>query len=240
MTSSPNSVLTHGVASDLRVVALDAYGTLFNVYAVSQAAETCFPGQGESIAQLWRDKQLEYSRLRALAGADHYVSFWQITMDALDFVDRRLGLSMTHAQRETLLGAYAHLTPYPEVAQVLSALRDSGRRLCILSNGDPQMLHKAISAAQLGDAFQAVLSVHELKTFKVAPQAYGLVVEAFQVQPHQVCLVSSNAWDVCGARWAGLQAFWVNRQQMPMEVLGVSPSGEGRDLQDFLDWLTPA
>ena len=110
MTSSPNSVLTHGVASDLRVVAFDAYGTLFNVYAVSQAAQACFPGQGESIAQLWRDKQLEYSRLRALAGPDHYVSFWQITMDALDFVDRRLGLSMTHAQRETLLGAYAHLT----------------------------------------------------------------------------------------------------------------------------------
>jgi len=238
MTSSPNSVLTHGLASDLRVVAFDAYGTLFNVYAVSQAAEACFPGQGDSIAQLWRDKQLEYSRLRALAGSDHYVPFWQITMDALDFVDRRLGLSMTHVQRETLLGAYAHLTPYPEVVQVLSALRDSGRRLCILSNGDPQMLHKAISAAQLGDAFQAVLSVHKLKTFKVSPQAYGLVVEAFQVQPHQVCLVSSNAWDVCGARWAGLQAFWVNRQQMPMEVLGVSPSGEGRDLHDLLAWLS--
>ena len=237
-TSNHTSVLTHGLASDLRVVAFDAYGTLFNVYAVSQAAEISFPGRGESIAQLWRDKQLEYSRLRALAGPDHYASFWQITMDALEFVDRRLGLSMTPAQRETLLGAYAHLTPYPEVVQVLSALRDSGRRLCILSNGDPQMLHKAISAAQLGDAFQAVLSVHELKTFKVSPQAYGLVVEAFQVQPHQVCLVSSNAWDVCGARWAGLQAFWVNRQQMPMEVLGVSPSGEGRDLHDLLAWLS--
>lgn len=237
-TSNHTSVLTHGLANDLRVVAFDAYGTLFNVYAVSQAAEISFPGRGESIAQLWRDKQLEYSRLRALAGPDHYASFWQITMDALDFVDRRLGLSMTPAQRETLLGAYAHLTPYPEVTQVLSALRDSGRRLCILSNGDPQMLNKAISAAQLGSSFHVVLSVHELKTFKVSPQAYGLVVEAFQVEPHQVCLVSSNAWDVCGARWAGLQAFWVNRQQMPMEVLGVSPSGEGRDLHDLLAWLS--
>ena len=240
MTPSPNSVLTHGAASDLRIVAFDAYGTLFNVYAVAQAAEDCFPGQGGTIAQVWRDKQLEYSRLRALAGPDQYVSFWQITQDALDFVDRLLRLAMTETQREALLGAYARLTPYPEVAEVLSALRDSGRRLCILSNGDPQMLQRAISAAQLGDAFQAVLSVHDLKTFKVAPQAYGLVLDAFQVQPHQVCLVSSNAWDVCGARWAGLQAFWVNRQQMPMEVLGVAPSGEGRDLQDFLSWLTPA
>lgn len=240
MTSSSNSVLTHGAASDLRVVAFDAYGTLFNVYAVARAAEDCFPGQGGAIAQVWRDKQLEYSRLRALAGPDQYVSFWQITQDALDFVDRLLGLSMTEAQRETLLGAYARLTPYPEVVEVLSALRDTGRRLCILSNGDPQMLQRAISAAQLGDAFQAVLSVHDLKTFKVAPQAYGLVLDAFQVQPHQVCLVSSNAWDICGARWAGLQAFWVNRQQAPMEVLGVAPSGEGRDLQDFLSWLSPA
>lgn len=234
------SVLTHGAVTDLQVVAFDAYGTLFNVYAVSQAAEDCFAGKGSAIAQLWRDKQLEYSRLRALAGPDRYVSFWQITMDALAFVDRSLGLSMSESQRQTLLDAYARLSAYPEVADVLVRLRGSGRRLCILSNGDPQMLDKAISASGLRDAFEAVLSVDALKTFKVAPQAYALVLREFGVQPHQACLVSSNAWDVCGARWAGLQAFWVNRQQLPMDVLGVAPSGEGRDLRDFLDWLNLA
>jgi 2-haloacid dehalogenase len=234
------SVLTHGAVNDLQVVAFDAYGTLFNVYAVSQAAEHCFAGKGAAVAQLWRDKQLEYSRLRALAGPGRYVSFWQITMDALEFVDRSLGLSMSDSQRQTLLDAYAQLSAYPEVAEVLVRLKESGRRLCILSNGDPQMLDKAIAASGLREAFQAVLSVHDLKTFKVSPQAYQLVLHEFGVQAHQACLVSSNAWDVCGARWAGLQAFWVNRQQLPMDVLGVSPSAEGRDLRDFVDWLNPA
>lgn len=234
------SVLTHGAVNDLQVVAFDAYGTLFNVYAVSQAAEDCFAGKGAAIAQLWRDKQLEYSRLRALAGSDRYVSFWQVTMDALEFVDRALGLAMSDVQRQTLLDAYARLSAYPEVSEVLLRLKASGRRLCILSNGDPQMLDKAIAASGLRNAFQSVLSVDVLKTFKVAPQAYELVLREFGVQPHQACLVSSNAWDVCGARWAGLQAFWVNRQQLPMDVLGVAPSGEGRDLRDFADWLSPA
>ena len=59
-----------------RAVLFDAYGTLFDVYSVGLLAEQLFPGQGARLATLWRDKQIQYTRLvtccrciRARAGA---------------------------------------------------------------------------------------------------------------------------------------------------------------------------
>ena len=41
----------------------DAYGTLFDVYSVALLAEELFPGHGQALSVLWRDKQIEYTRL---------------------------------------------------------------------------------------------------------------------------------------------------------------------------------
>ena len=46
-----------------RAILFDAYGTLFDVYSVGLLAEQLFPGQGQALAILWRDKQIEYTRL---------------------------------------------------------------------------------------------------------------------------------------------------------------------------------
>ena len=46
-----------------RAVLFDAYGTLFDVYSVGLLAEQLFPGQGSALGVLWRDKQIEYTRL---------------------------------------------------------------------------------------------------------------------------------------------------------------------------------
>ena len=47
----------------IRAVVFDAYGTLFDVYSIGALAEKLYPGQGAAIANLWRDKQIEYTRL---------------------------------------------------------------------------------------------------------------------------------------------------------------------------------
>ena len=46
-----------------RAVLFDAYGTLFDVYSVGLLAEQLFPGHGQALSVLWRDKQIEYTRL---------------------------------------------------------------------------------------------------------------------------------------------------------------------------------
>ncbi|MFZ2386965.1 MAG: haloacid dehalogenase, partial [Polaromonas sp.] len=68
----------------LRAVLFDAYGTLFDVYSVGQLAEQLFPGQGQALGVLWRDKQIEYTHLVTSSnGGAHYQPFWKLTRAAL-------------------------------------------------------------------------------------------------------------------------------------------------------------
>ena len=84
-----------------RAVLFDAFGTLFDVYSVGTLAEQLFPGQGERLSILWRDKQIEYTRLASMSGAqgEHYRPFWEITRAALRFAALRLGLAMEAAPK---------------------------------------------------------------------------------------------------------------------------------------------
>jgi len=93
-------------------VVFDAYGTLFDVQSIAALADEIFPGIGGALTVLWRDKQLEYTRLRTLCGK--YADFWSVTCDALDFSCERLGLSLTSTQRQRLMQQYASLAAHPE------------------------------------------------------------------------------------------------------------------------------
>ena len=117
----------------LKAIAFDAYGTLFDVYSVSSLAEELFPGKGAQLSTIWRDKQIEYTRLRTLC--DKYADFWQVTGDALDYACATLGLEPTPSSRGRLMGQYAELSAFPENAEQLLRLKDAGINLSILSNG---------------------------------------------------------------------------------------------------------
>lgn len=50
----------------IQAIAFDAYGTLFDIYSIGALAKRLFPGKGAALAELWRDKQIEYTRLRTI------------------------------------------------------------------------------------------------------------------------------------------------------------------------------
>jgi len=108
----------------IRAIAFDAYGTLFDVYSVGALAEQLFPGKGDSLAALWRLKQIEYSLLRTLSG--RYRPFYEITGDALVFACRKLGIAMTEAQQRQLMNQYACLSPFPKPRRAQNAPRTRG------------------------------------------------------------------------------------------------------------------
>jgi 2-haloacid dehalogenase len=226
------------LAPSIRAVVFDAYGTLFDVYAVGATAERFFPGQGQALALLWRDKQIEYTRLRTMSA--RYLPFWQVTQDALSYSLKRLKLELEPAQRDELLGQYLRLDAYPECAAVLAVLRERGLRLAILSNGNPEMLASAVAAARFEPHFEHLLSVDAVRRFKTAPEAYQLAPDAFGCTAPEILFVSSNGWDVAGAAWFGFTTFWVNRGGLPMEELGVQPNGQGRTLEALLSWRVDA
>jgi len=223
-----------------QAVLFDAYGTLFDVYSVSLLAEQLFPGQGQALGILWRDKQIEYTRLVTTSShGAHYKPFWELTRAALVYAIKRLaGPGKTpaafDAQVERLMNQYRSLSAFPENRAVLRELKRRGIPTGILSNGDPAMLQLAIRSAGLDGLLDHVLSVDTIRKYKTAPEAYALGEQATGLPARQVVFASCNAWDALAATWYGYQTLWVNRYQLPFEELGTPPTRTGDNLRDVL------
>jgi len=228
--------------SAIHAVVFDAYGTLFDVYSIGALAERLYPGQGAALSVLWRDKQIEYTRLISLSdpspqGSRHYQSFWDITRASLRYALARLDLRHTPANEDALMAQYAQLTAFPENLGVLHALRQRGVTTAILSNGSPEMLQSAVRSAGMSDLLDAVLSVDRVRQFKTSPTSYQMVQDHLGLAAADVLFVSSNAWDALGATWFGFTTLWVNRQGLPPEAIGPAPQHTGRDLTEVLKVL---
>ncbi len=222
----------------IRAIIFDAYGTLFDVYSIGALAERLFPGKGAALAQIWRDRQIEYTRLRTMCST--YKPFWEVTQDALVFSCRKLKLDLTLDAQNSLMGQYAKLPAFPENLPVLKELKALGLKTAILSNGNPDMLDAVVQAAGMHGVFNHILSVDAVKKFKTAPEAYQLGPDVLGVAARDILFVSSNCWDVCGAGWFGYKTFWINRADAPLEELGVTPDATGRDMTALLSHVQDA
>lgn len=214
----------------MSIFVFDAYGTLFNVHAAILRCGQAGP-DAERMSEIWRGKQLEYTWTLTLAGK--YEDFWTLTERALDFALARVA-SVDKSLKPKLMDAYFNLDAFPDARAALRALKEKGHRTGILSNGSPAMLKGAVDAAGIGDDLDAVLSVDALKIFKPRPEVYRLVTDHYGCKPADVSFVSSNRWDVMGARAFGFRALWINRSKMPDEYLDFPPARVVGDLSGLI------
>ena len=217
----------------VKAVLFDAYGTLFDVYSVGLLAEQFFPGNGQAVSVLWRDKQIEYSRLVTTSNdGEHYRPFWELTLAGLRYACQRLGLDLTPEREQQLMNQYRHLSAFPENREVLLALKSKGIVTGILSNGDPSMLAVAVKSAGLEGLLDHVISVDVIRKYKTHPEAYALGEQATGLKASQIGFVSCNSWDALAATWYGYRTLWVNRYRLPFETLGTAPTHTGSSLLD--------
>jgi 2-haloacid dehalogenase len=234
-----------------RAVLFDAYGTLFDVYSVGMLAEQLFPGQGAALAKLWRDKQIDYSRLLTTCNdGAHYEPFWSVTEKALRYAiefiathadsmpaNGQFGSKNTALAVQQLMNQYRHLSAYPENREVLTELKSRGIVTGILSNGDPAMLDIAVKSAGLSDVLDHVISVDAIRKFKTHPDAYALGPKTTGLSLKQTLFVSSNGWDALAATWYGYRTLWVNRANLPPEQIGPTPTRTGSSLRDVFSFF---
>jgi 2-haloacid dehalogenase len=214
--------------ASIRGYVFDAYGTLFDVHSVVDAGRA-ITADPLALSLTWRQKQLEYTWLRALMG--RYEDFWTVTEAALRWTIRRLALSADEAQIRGLMDAYLSLACFPEVPEALE--RIEGRPRAILSNGSPRMLQAAVASSGLGPHLPHVLSVDAVRTYKPAPAVYALGPRALGIPAGDLLFVSSNGWDVAGAKAFGYQVAWCNRLGAPEEELGVRADYVVRTLREL-------
>jgi 2-haloacid dehalogenase len=211
----------------VRACVFDAYGTLFDFAAATRQCRDVLGDNADRLTTLWRDKQLQYTWLRAIQGL--HADFWQVTGDALDFSLETLNLN-SPGLRDRLLALYLALDTFPEVRDVLSKLKAAGLRTAILSNGSPTMLAAAVNAAMLGTLLDEVLSVEEVGVYKPHPKVYQLVVDRLGIPASAISFQSSNAWDAYAASAFGMQVVWCNRYGQRRERLPGAPDREIKSL----------
>jgi len=184
--------------TSIRGYVFDAYGTLFDVHSVVQAGRA-ITSDPAALSATWRQKQLEYTWLRAVMG--RYEDFWAVTEAALRYAIRRLGLTASEGEVRRLMDAYLSLACFPEVRGALERLE--GRPRAILSNGSP------------------------------APAVYALGPTRLGIAASELVFVSSNAWDVAGAKAFGYRVAWCNRGNAPEEELGLRADDVVRTLDEL-------
>jgi len=208
----------------------DAYGTLFDFAAAARNCRDVLGDDIDRLTALWRDKQLQYTWLRAAQG--RHADFWQVTSDALDFALETLGLTKP-GLHDRLMRLYLTLDPFPEVPGILARLKAAGMRTAILSNGSPPMLDAAVKAAKLETLLDAVLSVEEVGVYKPHPRVYQLAVDRLGIPASAISFQSSNAWDAYAASAFGMQVVWCNRYGQRRERLPGSPDREIKSLAEL-------
>lgn len=203
----------------VRGIAFDMYGTVVDVGGVIEVCKQVTPDP-TAFAIQWRSKQIEYTFLRTLMG--EYRDFWKVTEEALEFTIRRFALPITTGDRQHLMDAWLRPRPYPEVAAALPRLK-AKYPLAILSNGSPMMLRTGLARSGLRPHFTAVLSADAVKRYKPAPQVYQLGPKRLRRPKSEILFVSSNNFDVIGAKNFGLKVCWINRTGAPLDPLGPKP-----------------
>lgn len=208
----------------------DAYGTLFDF---ASAARNCPDVPADKIGvvtTLWRDKQLQYTWLRAVQGL--HADFWQVTGEALDYTLETLSLDKP-GLRQRLMQLYLELETFPEVTDVLVRLKRADLRSAILSNGSPRMLDAVVKKSKLDPLFDAILSVEDVGVFKPHRRVYQLAVDRLGVPASAIAFQSSNAWDAYAAKTFGMQVVWCNRYGQRRERLPGTPDREIKSLAEL-------
>jgi 2-haloacid dehalogenase len=212
--------MSHRRLEGIKVCVFDAYGTLFDFASAAARCGGELGGKLERLNTLWREKQLQYSWLRALEG--QHADFWSVTGDALDFSLEMMGVA-SPVLRDRLMTLYLTLDAFPEVPETLRRLKHAGFKTAILSNGTPEMLRRAVEHAKLGNLLDAVLSVEKVGVYKPHPKVYQLAVDRLGVASEAILFHSANAWDAYAASAFGMHVVWCNRYGQKPERLPGKP-----------------
>ena len=215
-------------------IGVDVYGTLVDSLAMSDHLRTIAGDAAERLAEQWRAKQIEYTFRRTAMGL--YANFDVCTRQALQFVLASARVSLSALEQDRLVALYGQLDAYPDAIAGLRKLRDRGYTLTAFSNGVEATVRRLLTHSGLLPHLDGIISVDELATFKPDPRVYAYLADRLQRNKSDTWLVSSNAFDVIGAKAAGLKAAWIRRNPTSaFDTWGIEPDLIAADLIELAE-----
>ena len=196
-----------------QLITFDVYTALFDIEgSLVPVIRPLLQKQVDAIelVRVWRQKQLEYA-LISNSLRHGRVPFAVITRRALDYALNRAQINMDEASCQSLVTAWDRLQLWPEAAEVLNAVKQLGYAVGLLSNGDELMLR--ILTSRLPIQCDHIFASDQAGHYKPHPSIYELPLKALGMTSDQILHVAGSATDVMGAKAAGLQCAWSNRNQ---------------------------
>lgn len=195
------------------ILAFDVFGTVLDT---------------SKVIQEFRNKQLEYTWLLTIMG--RYVSFEEITKMALRYT---LKLRNEENKFDEELNKWKNLPAHPDSVYLkeISQIAD----VYALSNGSVEEVKKHLERNNLLDYFKGVFSVESVKEYKPSPRVYKYFLDS--VGAKEAYLVSSNPFDVIGAKNAGMKAIFVNRRKILIDPLGYEPDVVINNFKELYEWI---
>ncbi|KAF2501456.1 haloacid dehalogenase [Lophium mytilinum] len=204
-------------------LAFDAYGTLLSTESIAKKLASHYGADtAAAVAQTWRKYQLEYTwRANSM---NTYTPFSTLTQRSLIHAIAEHALPpLPPASLADLMSAYDSLAPFPDVPPALDALAtEPDLTAVVFSNGTYDMISRSINhspgLSPHAAVFSQIVVVEEVRKFKPAPEVYAYLAEKVGKKAEKgeggfgdVWLVSSNPFDVVGAKAVGMRACWVDR-----------------------------
>ena len=206
----------------IKAIAFDIYGTLIDTQAVLGQLTQVVGEKAVDVAKTWRQKQLEYSFRRGLMR--DYCDFSVCTREALIFACREQLIELDSAEIQVLMNTYSELDAFADVGSALEEMVGSGLHLYAFSNGSKQAVERLLQHANILAYFTEIVSVESVRSFKPAPEVYDHLIDVCALPSAEICLVSSNTFDVLGAMFSGLKCAWVNRDSAAQfDPWGIKP-----------------
>ena len=107
----------------------------------------------------------------------------------------------------------------------MQKLKNSQHRLFAFSNGNKKTVEHLLESANLKQYFEEVVSVEDIRSFKPDPAVYNHFLNCAKAKNTDAWLISSNSFDVIGARASGMKAAWVRRSAKQIfDPWGIEPT----------------
>jgi 2-haloacid dehalogenase len=212
------------------VVAFDVVGTLFSLEPLRlRLTEAGFP---ETALAEWFSRFLHAAV--SLDLVDVFKPFRDVAIATLEVMaaEHRLASSTSTAQK--IIQGLSELPAYPDVRPSFQGLLDAGIRIVALTNGSAQTTQHLLKQAALETFVEGVVSIDEVRHWKPRTEVYLHAANVAGVPPVRMCLVAAHAWDILGAKHAGLLTAWVARKEKKFHTAMQAPDVTGDSLTDVV------
>ena len=227
----------------VRAITFDMYGTLLDLEAsfASGFAEFLkakgYPGGAGEVVQAWEAAYLHESNVDSMLGRPRtpFEVVRRVTLSQLFF---KLKIEHTKDDVEQLVTTRATPTLFPDVKESLTRLKGK-YKMSVLSNGDLDALDRAVSG--LGIPVDRSISAEQAGYYKPHAGVYQHAMTELGLPGEQVLHVAAHAWDIRGARAAGMAGAYINRYGIPyIDADGSQADLEVPGLAELADRLTAA